>query len=408
MNDWLQQLIDWTSHQDYGWFIASLAWCVVAVGAWGHTDRRKGGDDREGWLVWLAAAKLVESAIELALYAFNFRAPYFWWDFSLGLSQAVGVAALWWPLAKTLGSTRPRLWRVLTVITGACLGGLRVDTPVFGGLLIALASAGGVWAVVRSAAAVRVLGRLQPRELQQMRFGLFFVALLPIVSTFGPLAYALGEGRRWVDFSPFELTSAVANISAAGLLGIALWAQRLRAAPGTSESAKQRWNADLRLGFTILAVWLVLGLALAVANGRQARRAFEQNLLLRAQTAAALLDRNALRVALGPDFKLGRERTRRLSNGHEVTQVHVPWTGSAPFAKISSQLRQLHDANKADVAYIYLAVIRDGKVILCAADSYPEKYRWRNVSHLATADDETRLAKGGAFLEGPFRDEWGA
>src|SRR5580704_17332416 len=212
MNDWLQQLIDWSSHQDYGWFLASLAWCGVAVGAWGHGDRREG---REGWLIWLAGAKVVESAIELALYANNFRAPYFGWDFALGLSQAIGIAALWWPLAKQIVPERPQLWRVMTVVVAAFLGVMRCadvflgvaqfNAPVYGGLIIALASAGGVLAVVRSAAAMRVLGRLPPRELRQIRLGLLAVALLPVVSTFGPLAYALGEGRRWVDFSPFEL-----------------------------------------------------------------------------------------------------------------------------------------------------------------------------------------------------------
>ncbi|HSY54704.1 MAG TPA: ATP-binding protein, partial [Opitutaceae bacterium] len=224
----------------------------------------------------------------------------------------------------------------------------------------------------------------------------------------GPVAYALNEGRRYLDFSPFELIAAVANITAAVLLGISLWAQRLRAASGTSESATQRWNADLRLLFTSLIVWLVVGLAIAVGNGRQARAAFEQNLLLRAQTAAALLDQNALRTALGPDFKLGRTRTRKLytMGRPEVQQVYAPWAATAPFATLRSQLLQLRQAN-TDATFIYLAVIRDGKVILAAADGYPEKYKWRNIYREATSEDDMRLAKGGAFLEGPFRDVWG-
>src|SRR5580658_9318218 len=92
MNGWLQQLIDLSGDYDYAWFIAGLAWCAVAVGAWGRGDRR------ESWLIWLTGANIVGAVLELALYANNFRAPYLWWDFALGLSQAIGIAALWWPL----------------------------------------------------------------------------------------------------------------------------------------------------------------------------------------------------------------------------------------------------------------------------------------------------------------------
>ncbi|HZP59633.1 MAG TPA: hypothetical protein VFB27_04855, partial [Opitutaceae bacterium] len=405
MNDWVQRLIDWTSHQDYAWFLASLVWCGVAVGAWGRGPRREG---RELWLIWLAAAGAIESAIELALYANNYHAPYFWWDFFLGLVQAVGIAALWWPLAEQIFPKHPQWWRILTVAVGICFGIVRMNAPVPGGLAVALAAAGGVWVVIRAAAAVRVLGGLPPPALRRMKAALLVVSLLPVAATFGPLAYALGEGRRWVDFSPFELPSAIAHIFAAVLVGAALWAPRLRAAPEASESAAQRWHADLRLGFTILIVWLALGLALAIANGRQARHGFEQNLLLRARTAAALLDQDALREALGPQLKLGRERAGRLSNGQLITTVRVPWALSPSFDVLRRQLQQVRTANN-DLAYIHFSVIRAGKIIILAADyNKPESFEWRIIYRHATAADEDALAKKKVFLEGPFRDEWGA
>jgi signal transduction histidine kinase/DNA-binding NarL/FixJ family response regulator len=415
MNDWLQQLIDWTSQQDYGWFIDILVWSAVAAAAWGFGNRR---EKREGWLVWLAVAKIAEAILELALYAANFRVPYLGWDFFLGLSQAVGIAALWWPLAKQIVPERPQLWRVMTVVAGVFLGVMRcadvffdlpqVATPVFGGLLIALASAGGAWAAVRSATAVRVLGQLPPAELRQVRFGLFFVALLPIVSTFGPLAYALGQGRRWTDCSPFELVAAVANIAAGISLGIALWAPRLRAAPGASPSAIQRWKADLRLGFAILVVWLVLGLLLAVTNGRQARQAFEHNLLLRVQTSAALLDQNSVRLALNPDLKLGKDmRLARLSTGQPVRHMYVPWAHSAPFDVLRQQLHQLHDVN-TDTHNIFLLAIRENKVVILVANTDTKNKQWVAIYRDLTPAYAARLAEGTAFLDGPFRDEWGA
>jgi signal transduction histidine kinase/CheY-like chemotaxis protein/HPt (histidine-containing phosphotransfer) domain-containing protein len=407
MNDLLQQLINLSGDYDYVWFIAGLAWCGVAVGAWGRGDRC------ESWLIWLAGANVVQAAIELALYTNDFRYPYIGWDLALGLSQAIGIAALWWPLVGQVVPMRPQLWRALTLTAGLFLGLTRFDSPVYGGLSLALASAGGAWAVIRSASAVRVLGRLSPRELRRMRLGLLVVAVLPIVSTFGPLAYAMNLGRRYVDFSPFELIAAIANVVAAILLASALWAQRLRAAPGASESAVQRWNADLRLGFTILTVWLAAGLAIAVWNGRQARAAFEQSLLLRARTAAALLDQAALRSALGPNFKVSETRTvRRISNGQEAQQAYVPWTEAAPFDTLRLQLRQLFEANQTDSAggfFIGLNVIWDGKVIDVAKASDPEgPHPWKNIHNDLALADEARLAKGGAFLEGPLKDEWGA
>jgi signal transduction histidine kinase/CheY-like chemotaxis protein/HPt (histidine-containing phosphotransfer) domain-containing protein len=239
------------------------------------------------------------------------------------------------------------------------------------------------------------------------------VAVLPIVSTFGPLAYAMDLGRRYTDFSPFELIAAVSNIVAAVLLGSALWAQRLRAAPGVSEAAAQRRSADLRLGFTILTVWLAAGLAITVWNGREARAAFEQSLLLRARTAAALLDQAALRTALGPNFKIGEMRTvRRISNGLEARQVYVPWTEAAPFAALRLQLRQLRQANQTDAAsgfFIWINVIRDGQVICAAKSSDPDgPHPWKNIDNDPALADEARLAQGGAFLEGPITDEWAA
>jgi len=407
MNSWVRQLSGLSGDYDYAWFIAGLAWCAVVVGAWGRRDRR------ESWLIWLAGANMVQAAIELALYASDIRMPYLGWDFVLGLSQAMGIAALWWPLVGQVVPLRPHLWRALTFTAGIYLGLTRFDSPIYGGLSLALASAGGAWAVIRSVSAVRVLGRLSPRELRRMRLGLLVVAVLPVVSTFGPLAYAMDLGRRDTDFSPFELIAAVSNMVAAVLLASALWAQRLRVAPGASESAAQRWNADLRLGFTILTVWLVFGLALAVANGRQARAAFEQSLLLRARTATALLDQTALRAAFGPDFKPGQIRTvRRVSIGKEAQQVYVPGTEAAPFAKLRSQLRLLLEANQTNSAsrfFIWLMVIRDGKVICAAKASDVEGlHPWKNIIDDPALADEARLAKGGAFLEGPVEDEWGS
>jgi signal transduction histidine kinase/CheY-like chemotaxis protein/HPt (histidine-containing phosphotransfer) domain-containing protein len=120
-----------------------------------------------------------------------------------------------------------------------------------------------------------------------------------------------------------------------------------------------------------------------------------------------------LRQAFGPDFKLGEIRTvRRISTGTEAQQVYLPWTESAPFVTLRSQLRQLVKANQGDYGgdfFAWLNVIRDGKVIFAAKASDPEgPHPWKNIDRDPALADEARLAKGGAFLEGPLTDEWGA
>jgi signal transduction histidine kinase/CheY-like chemotaxis protein len=407
MNHWLQLLIDWASHQDYGWFIASLVWCGVGVAAWGSGARREG---REVWLVWFAGAKFVESVIEIALSGVSYEVPYLWWDFFLGLIQAVGIAALWWPLMKNLTEARPSLSRALTVVVAMCFAALRVNNPIFGGMLISLASAGGVWVVERSIVTKRVLSRLAGTELRQARFGLIFLALLPIGSAFGPLAYALGQGRRWTDFSPFEMVAAVSSIAAGILLGIALWAARLNASTDASPSAIQRRKADMRLGFVILGVWLAFGLALAVFNGRQARHTFEQSLLMRARTAATLLDRMALHSALRPDLKLDRETRTWYLKGlrdHAVEQVHVSWDSDPSFTVIRQQLRQVRKAN-TDLCNIFLVGIREGKILIFVFHGNAQHRGWLTIYRDETPDDEARLASGEGFLEGPIQNQFGA
>ena len=54
MNPALRILEAWTTHQDYLWFLALLAWGGVLGGEW-HKNRRQDDGEPRHWLMALAA-----------------------------------------------------------------------------------------------------------------------------------------------------------------------------------------------------------------------------------------------------------------------------------------------------------------------------------------------------------------
>src|SRR5260221_10670230 len=95
MNPFLQLLEDWSTHQDYFWFLAALAWS----GVFGAEFRRKehaGGAAAEGWLMALALSQIAGALLELVLLAQDIMKPYARLDAAMGVAQACGTAALAW------------------------------------------------------------------------------------------------------------------------------------------------------------------------------------------------------------------------------------------------------------------------------------------------------------------------
>src|SRR5207248_1775125 len=122
--------------------------------------------------------------------------------------------------------------------------------------------------------------------------------IAPIVATHGPWAYAVNHGRRTTDWSHFSLFAAGTVLVTGAILAIAAWRRQFEevAPDAASESTLRR---DLHRALWGLAAWLICGILLAVLYGRQARRAYEENLLRRVEIAAFALDSKVVAEALG-------------------------------------------------------------------------------------------------------------
>src|SRR5438105_2275170 len=93
----LRLLEEWTTHQDYVWFLALLAWGgVLAAEIRRGENMPEGRLEARGWLIVLAASGLAGALLELVLLAQNFLVPYTKIDAAMGAVQALGAAALTW------------------------------------------------------------------------------------------------------------------------------------------------------------------------------------------------------------------------------------------------------------------------------------------------------------------------
>jgi len=80
----LSWLETWTAYQDYGWFLALLAWMTVVGGAW-LRRMPDGSREGDGWLVALGFSMMAWPVLELSLLVSNLQAPYRIHDFLMGL-----------------------------------------------------------------------------------------------------------------------------------------------------------------------------------------------------------------------------------------------------------------------------------------------------------------------------------
>src|SRR3954454_15978292 len=92
MNPFLRSLEDWSTHQDYWWFLAVLAW----GGVLGAELRRRGnnGAAENRWIMVLAASQMTGALLELVLLAQDLTAPYLKFDLAMGAAQACGTGAM--------------------------------------------------------------------------------------------------------------------------------------------------------------------------------------------------------------------------------------------------------------------------------------------------------------------------
>ena len=389
----LRTLEDWTTHQDYLWFLAALAWLIVAFGI-SRADRRASGD--QTWLLVFAFTAILGAALELVLCAQNLSVPYTKFDFAMGLTDAAGVAALSWPWLER--RWRKSTVRIVTLLAALLSAALRVPWPTVSGTALAVLGivcaglAGTRWLLKNDSLS------LEPLERRLLVIGTILAGLLPLIATHGPLALAAHEPRINSDFSHFALFAAGFETLAGGLIAFALWRARLRDLHG---------RAELGRSLALLALWFVVGLAFAVWTGRQARRVFEQSLLSRAVTAATLLEPAMLRAALGSDLKVTAVRTRPAPNNLTHDWATMPHTLTEAVASLRPRLHRVQQASP-DVASVYIEIIRDDLRIIPVTRSLMPTYPGEGAVYgKVTPADLARLEAKTAFLEGPVTNEWG-
>ena len=405
MRDWLRVLEDFTSHQDYGWFLAALGWIAVGVVAWRRRDQQR-QHPAEAWLGWLAAAGVLNAGAEFWFSTRNEAQPYIGLDLFLGAVAAQGAVALWWPAAAWLPRVRPVVWRVAMGLAGLALAAGRVLDPVYGGWALSLLAVGGAGCTVRALRDGKVLPGLAATIRGRLEAGMLLAAIWTIVATFGPLAYLLLEGRRDTDLGHFALPAALLHATAAGLLAWALWAERLQAVALTSDYAARNLRTDLRMGLAGLGAWLALGLGFSIYSGQKARADYEDGLKARAGTIAAMLDETIVRSAFGVDFNARGTTRANDPSGRTVEFVYVDEQTLGALEKLGRQMVRLRRENR-DVNSLWL-VYRGRTRLFAAVDDRTALLgqRGRVVLRYLTADDFRNFGTKRPFIEGPIREIW--
>lgn len=394
MNPVLRTLELWTTHQDYLWFLAVLAWSGVIAAEF----RRREDADREienpvGWRIALAASFICGALVELVLLAQDLKQPYTRLDAAMGTAQAGGIAALVW--AATTGISRAAWWRGAAGLVLAGLAAARVVAPTKAGVVLALAQA----------LAVLVMRRRFPAAIPGL--AAILLVALPVIATHGPWAYAIRAGRRVNDWSQFALFAAGASLACGVVFAVAAWRRRLReTVPDGPAGAPLR--RVLRLAMVALVVWLVGGVLLAVWYGRIARRAFEENLLRRVETAVLALDQDMVADALGPELRITSIKRARYPNGRPVDVATVPRTSEPVYVALRAQLARIQRSNP-DIKYLYLLTPRQGQMLMFNCEPRRDDDIRHVIHHPATPADFDRFAARKSFLEGPVTsDAWEA
>ena len=405
MREWLRVWEDCTSHQDYGWFLAALGWIAVGVAAWRRRDQQR-RQPAELWLIWLAAAGVLNAGTELWFFTRNEAQPYIGLDLFLGAAAAQGAMAFWWPAVAWLPRVRPVVWRVAMGLAGLAVAAGRVLDPVYGGWALSLLAVGGVGCTVRALRGGHALPGLAAPFRGRLEAGLLLAAVWTIVATFGPLACVLLEGRRDTDLGHFALPAALLHAVAAGWLAWALWGERLHAVAQMSDYAARNARTDLRMGLAGLGAWLALGLGFSVYSGQKARFDYEAGLKARVGTIAAMLDETTVREAFGANFNARGSVKAKDALGRTHEYVYVDDLALGSLEKLSRQMirfrRENPDVNNAWLIYrgrTRLFVVVDDRAALLGQ-------RGRVVLRYLTADDFRNFGTKRPFIEGPIRNSW--
>jgi signal transduction histidine kinase/DNA-binding NarL/FixJ family response regulator len=230
---------------------------------------------------------------------------------------------------------------------------------VAAGSLLGIVGALACWRVIRALHRGDMFPELDRNERRITSIGLGLFILGGAVATHGPIATLAREPRITTDLSHFALPAIILLAASGALIALAIWRERLRRLAHLTDAANNSMRREFARSVALLAVWLTIGLGLAVWNGRIARSAFEEGLLRRATMAASLLNADMTAATFGPELQLARIETPQPADGRKIHIAVMTGARTPALDKWRERLRSLLATNP-DVPAIYVEVIRDG------------------------------------------------
>jgi signal transduction histidine kinase/DNA-binding NarL/FixJ family response regulator len=355
-------------HQDFFWFFSLLAWSLATIG----TALLQFGLFNPTFDFF--QDRLIPGT--LSDYRPALIDPYWLGDALMGATLAT-MAGYWgWLAARRSG--RPHLrWLPAFFLAGAAV------------LHAADATIGG-WLLVVTGAASAILLRPHVQAAPAARRALIAAALLPVMSTVGPLAVALHMGQRSGPPTPMGLGAAVFQLLFGAMVLGCLARGLPERLPAETTAAFRR---DRRIFWAGVAGLLAVGLTWGIQTGRDNRREIQQNRLRTAAAHAKVFDPALLEPLDQPQFRIEWK-----SAAGEPAPAYSAWLagGAAEPARLRLQEVVLATPFLDEARLIRL---QDGWLVAVLSSDHASRPGEIEVLRRATPDDLARWAQKEPYVE---------
>ncbi len=378
-------------HQDFFWFFSLLAWSLAMILWWRHTQRRTSW----AWLPGAGLATIGTALLQFGVFNPTFDLfqdrlipgtlsdyrpalidPYWLGDALMGAVLAT-MAAFWGWLAARRGG-RPHL-RWLPALFLAAVAVLHAADGTIGSWLLVLA--GAITALL-----LRPIVRADPVA----RRALVAAALLPVVSTVGPLAVALHAAQRSGPPTPMGLGAAVFQL----LFGAVVLAGLARGLPERLPAeTTPAFRRDRRIFWAGVAGLLAVGLTWGIQTGRDNRREIQQNRLRTAAAHAKVFDPALLEPLDRPEFRIEWK-----SAAGEPAPAFSPWLAGGAAEPARLRLQEVVLATPF-LDHTRLIRLQDGWLVAVLSSDNAVRPGEIEVLRRATPDDLALWQKKEAYVE---------
>jgi len=369
-------------HLDYIFFTCGLAYLTLAVVCFAV---KRTGNRRLPWIYLGVFAGLNGIFEWLDLIAGSFGDPPLFNIFRTGLLlvsflflTGFGLLGLLWRQKNFLG-----LCTLATLLALAAAGVLK-GWP---GLIATGYILGPVGGILASLTLFLAAGRLEPvprRWTIAASGAMFLYAFTFLVAPSGDIYPGLASTATFFQVSGFPIQLPRFLLIAAAALAIR--AQHQTGSQHTLHDRESRKSYARWSVLTVIAI-LIAGWFSADYAGQRGDLEFRSNLLSRTITAASAVEPNRLADLQGSPAD----------------------TWNPNFKSMQKQLGAISKANP-DCRYVYLMVLRDGKVIFLADAEPPESVNYSppgQVYEEASPELFGIFSDARPFTEGPLRDQWG-